>query len=209
MIALGLGMRLEGDVCSLAVLQLFDGGPVALANEQALQDDPEADMVVEGDVLVSVGETELRGLSDKRVTQLLAESCDGDITLEFAHQSTRAFGSKMEHFSIVVQAKDHSQNNAVLVEAAAKGLDVMDLGSKANKKSARAKKEKEITERRQAKSDAKSVTTVSMTSCCYLQDLAAAPPVWVPPGGDFLSSLGAGDANQTTQQRLREIPEQE
>lgn len=200
----GAGMRLEGDPSDgfLTVQKIFPNGPVALANEEALQDDPNADLVKEGDRLVSCGNDLICDLDEQAVRDILAQARDGDVVLEFARRFVRASGEELEHFSIVIQAGTGEEES--VVNDIGGGIEVIDLSSKAAKKNARAKKEKEMLERRKAKSDEKN-QTVSVHSSSYLKQLAEAPPVWEPPGGDFLSSLGAGAAGQTTAERLKQL----
>jgi len=202
-LACGLGMRLSGDLSDgfLTVEKVFPGGPVALANAEA-QEDPDADVVSEGDVLVGIGDEELAGLSESTLKELI-EASRGEIVLEFAHRFVRASGSELENFSIFIQAgvkADDSGDTADIEN----DLEVVDISSKAMKKIARAKREKELSDKRKSKSEMAS-TTVNITTSAYLKELAEAPPVWEPPGGDFLSSLGAGEAGQTTKERLKQL----
>ena len=150
MIASGLGLRLEGDPGEgfLAVRKVFDGGPVARANAEALAEDPNgAEVVAEGDVLVGVGEHELGGLSEAALRELLgAPAAEGaDLVLEFAHASGP--GSTLEPFSIVVQVQAGGGGDDGVVEIE-EGMEVVDLSAKSAKKSARAKREKELSEKR-------------------------------------------------------------
>ena len=215
---------------------------MALANAEAFGEDPAADLVNEGDVLLSLGENEIGGLEEQAVRELLAGTRDGDIVLEFARRFVRASGAELENFSIVVQS-GHGEQGAVDADTLAEDVEVVDISSKALKKKARQNKEKELLERRKAKGEEKN-QTVSVESSSYLKQLAQAPPVWEPPGrpctvaqhergagrgegrgtqerynpvkvtvhrvssrlagGDFLSSLGAGEAGQTTAERLKQ-----
>lgn len=185
MIASFFGLRVEGNLVDdgfLTVQKLFPGGPVALANEEAVRDDPDADVVGEGDVLMAVGEHELSGLSEEGLLSLFEESRKGgDVVLEFAHRFVRSGRAELENFSVVVQAATGSDSMVEEVDS----TEVVDLNSKAGKKNVRAKKAQELSDKRKAKSEES--TTVTASTSSYLQELAAAPPVWVPPGGDLLS----------------------
>jgi hypothetical protein len=141
MMVSGLGMRLELGEGFLEVKKVFDGGPVARANAEALEDDPDgAELVTEGDVLLGVGEQELAGLSEVAIREVLASpGPDGaELVLEFAHRSVSASGPQLEQFSIVVQV----QAGGEVVEID-EGIEVVDLSAKSAKKSAREKREKE------------------------------------------------------------------
>jgi len=193
MIASGLGLRLEGDPGEgfLAVRKVFDGGPVARANAEALAEDPNgAEVVAEGDVLVGVGEHELGGLSEAALRELLsAPAAEGaDLVLEFAHASGP--GSTLEPFSIVVQVQAGGGGDDGVVEIE-EGMEVVDLSAKSAKKSARAKREKELSEKRERKASAKTEEKVTVATSSYLKQLAEAPPVWEPPGLRGLALLGA------------------
>jgi len=72
---------------------------VALANAEAFGEDPAADLVNEGDVLLSLGENEIGGLEEQAVRELLAGTRDGDIVLEFARRFVRASGAELENSS--------------------------------------------------------------------------------------------------------------
>jgi hypothetical protein len=142
MMVSGLGMRLELGEGFLTVKKVFDGGPVARANAEALEDDPHgSELVAEGDVLLGVGEQELAGLSEVAIRELLAAlGPDGaELILEFAHRSVRASGPQLEQFSIVVQVQAGGDNVVEIDE----GIEVVDLSAKSAKKSAREKREKE------------------------------------------------------------------
>ena len=71
------------------------------------------------------------------------------------------------------------------------GMEVVDLSAKSAKKSARAKREKELSEKRERKASAKTEEKVTVATSFYLKQLAEAPPVWEPPGLRGLALLGA------------------
>ena len=142
MMVSGLGMRLELGEGFLAVKKVFDGGPVARANAEALEDDPDgAELVTEGDVLLGVGEQELAGLSEVAIREVLASpGPDGtELVLELAHRSVSASGPQLEQFSIVVQVQAGGDGVVEIDE----GIEVVDLSAKSAKKSAREKREKD------------------------------------------------------------------
>ena len=99
---------------------------MALANAEALGEDPDADLVKEGDVLLSLGENELAGLHEQAVRELLTGTQDGDIVLEFAHRFVRASGVELENFSIVVQS-GRGEQDLVDADALAEDVEVVDI----------------------------------------------------------------------------------
>ena len=122
----GLGMRLELEEGFLVVKEVFADGPVARANAQALQDGAVAranaqalqdgtKLVLEGDVLLGVGDQELAGLSDVEIRELLERlsSLPVAIELKFEQCSERASRLQREpsRFSIVVQVQAEGSAN--------------------------------------------------------------------------------------------------
>ena len=175
------GLTLEGDLDDdgfLVVKKLFPGGPVALASADAAEEDC---VVREGDVLLGVGDTVLSGLSEADLRKLVADSRSlASIELHFGHQLLLASGRTLEEFSVRLGAEPASEaDERVDLEG-----DVVDVSRKASKKLSRAKKAAE-----QAGKVKTRHRPEKQVLSEYGKQLAAAPPIWVPPPPEY----GRGD----------------
>ena len=175
------GLTLEGDLDDdgfLVVKKLFPGGPVALASADAAEEDC---VVREGDVLLGVGDAVLSGLSEADLRKLVADSRSlASIELHFGHQLLLASGRTLEEFSVRLGAEPASEaDERVDLEG-----DVVDVSRKASKKLSRAKKAAE-----QAGKVKTRHRPEKQVLSEYGKQLAAAPPIWVPPPPEY----GRGD----------------
>jgi alpha-tubulin suppressor-like RCC1 family protein len=177
MIASGLGMRLDGDPAEgfLTVRAVFPGGPVARANEAAKM--KEEKVVQEGDVLVGVGEqSRLLGLSETDVKQLLEDARSlARINLHFGRPFARAHGREIEPFCVEVGAVAVSGAEEWDGEEAG---EIVDIGRKASKKAARAKKAQTTKVKTKPPEGPLGMSR-------YSQMVENAPPVWKPPPPEY------------------------
>ena len=199
----GWGLSLEGDLEDdpfLLVSMIFPHGPVALANATVNRANGSANCVREGDVLLAVDTTALRGLSERDVKKLIADSRSlARLTLHFGHQASLASGRSIEPFSIEVILS--SASAGVEEWEAEEGAEVLDLGKKASKQSARAKKAAKSTMKTRLRPEQQ----VGLSK--YSQMVASMPPVWVPPPPEYnveSQSASAGAAARSKPHILSE-----
>jgi hypothetical protein len=102
MLVSGLGVLLEELDGYLVVQKVFPGGPVFLENEDALKQDPDADTVQLGDVLLTLGNREVKGISEAEIKEAFRGPVDTRVKLGFARRPVPPADQSIRHFSLDV-----------------------------------------------------------------------------------------------------------
>lgn len=103
--------------------QVFPGGPAFIENEQALKDDPDAETVRIGDVLLTLGDREVKGMSEQEIKEAFRGPADTRIQLGFVRHPVQTEPSA-KHFSLGVLRRSSVRSKTEIFQGTPEKDDV-------------------------------------------------------------------------------------
>ena len=113
----GLGVLLEEADGYLVVQKVFPGGPIFIENEEATKHDPDAVTVQVGDVLLTLGDREVKEMKEAQIKEAFRGPADSRVKLGFARRPVPAAEQSIQHFSLDVLRRSSVRDLGIKVKS--------------------------------------------------------------------------------------------